>query len=138
MAIPSPLSSSSKTGAYNIHCIHTFPPEVRIYLDINAEGYLYIDPSGIIYTSRGWLETDSLVVTMYVPHISLEEAFWFLKYYFYDLMVLKVGDKEVNTLFKDLAYPVNEGRIELRVVDDIEETSLIIEKDQFGYVRIIY
>lgn len=113
-----------------------FAPDAKIYLNINTEGYLYIDPSGIIYIFIGVLETDNAVAMMYVPHISMEEVFWFLKNYFPDLMVLKIGDIEVETLFKNLDYPINDGQIELRAHDDIEETLLTIEKEQFGYVRI--
>lgn len=115
-----------------------FTPTVRMYLGIDREGYFYIDPSGIIFIFKGVLGTDNTVAQMYIPHLSLAEAFWFIKNYMPDLMVLKIGEVEVRTQFKNLDYPVNDGRILLRVENNIEETDLIIEQDKFGYVRIIY
>lgn len=114
-----------------------FTPTAKIYLGIGVEEYFYIDPSGIIYVYALELETDNIIAAMYVPHISLEEAFWFLKNYMPDLLVLKIGDIEVKTPFGKLDYPINDGQIKLRAQDYIGETVLIIEKDKFGYVRIV-
>ncbi|NLM38330.1 MAG: SH3 domain-containing protein [Firmicutes bacterium] len=115
-----------------------FTPEAKIYLEYNMVKYLYNDPSGIIYIFAAEIETDNTVATMYIPHISLQEAFWFLKNYLPELMVLKVGDDDVRTKFKNLNYPINNGRIKLCLESEIDISDMIISEDEFGYVKIIY
>jgi hypothetical protein len=75
---------------------------------------------------------------MYIPQITLEEGFWFIKNFMPDLMVSKLGNNKINAQFKNIDYPANHGQIKLCVDTTIDERELIIEKDKFGYIRIIY